>query len=145
VTRGGSRVGAGRKAALSGFEALQVGEQFEYLRIMAAEAQAIEKLPNRQAIEAAQERAQSIPIKERKRGTPEDIKDDVDFYSGGNRGSSVSLSRQYGGKTEITAATIKWCLNEFGQRISASKAVECWKKYRKFQKDIENNGSLNST
>jgi hypothetical protein len=133
VTRGGPRAGAGRKSALSGYEALQVGERFEYLRIMAAEEEAMARFPNRHQIEAAQERANSIPIKERKRGMPEDITDDVDFYTGGNRASSTPVKRQYGSKAEITAKTIRWCLDEFGQTISASKAVECWKKYRQFQ------------
>jgi hypothetical protein len=150
MTRGGARAGAGRKSALSGYEALQVGERFEYLRIMAAEDQAMSRQHAGKLIEAAQERANSIPLKERKRGMPEDITDDVDFYTGSTpdasrRAMSLPVKRQYGAKAEIAKAAIAWCQDEYGQIITTSKAVECWKKYKRFQKWAENQDSLNFT
>lgn len=148
MTRGGARAGAGRKSPLNGFQALQVGQYCEALWIKAAEEQAharYEALPQTKDIRAEQARADLIPLSRGKRRMNPDITESIDEITGGKRSISLPLMRPFGVKADIIKKAIDWCKSEFGQIISASKAVECWKNYKRFEKWAKDKGSLNST
>jgi hypothetical protein len=131
VTRGGARSGAGRRSVLSREQALWVGEECERLWIKASEDQAMaryEKGPITEMIRDEQARTDLIPIFARKaRGSVRDITESIDEITGGVRVMSIPRKRAYGAKSEVIKAAIAWCLDEYGQIITSSKAVECWK------------------
>lgn len=136
--RGGARSGAGRKSPLTGWQSLQVGEHCETLWLQAAEAQALaryEELPKTKEIRAEQLRTEMIPMAARRRAKQslQDIGESIDDITGGKRGVSLPLKRPYGAKAAVIKAAIAWCKAEYDQTITASKATECWKAYKRFQ------------
>jgi hypothetical protein len=138
MTRGGARSGAGRKSALSTFEALQLGEWCEYQWSKTAEDQALERHTKSTRttlqIRDVQDSAALVGRLARKHGMPEQITEDIDHLTGGDRVVSIPLKRPYGAKAKVIAAAIKWCKAEYGQTITVSKATECWKAYKRFQR-----------
>lgn len=139
MTRGGSREGSGRKAQISGLQALQVGGYCEALWEQAAVDQALaryEALPSTKDIRAEQSRTDLIPppIRRRARGALSDITESIDEITGGARRVTLPILRPYGAKEEIITKAVTWCQEQFGRPISRSKAVECWKQFKRFQR-----------
>lgn len=125
-----------------------VGAHCEALWLKAGEAQALaryERDPKIKMIRQEQARADLIPKTSRGRKMNPEITEGIDDITGGSRFTSIPLKRPYGVKEEIIAAAIAWCGDEYGQIISESKAAECWKKYKRFQKQAKDRRSLNST
>jgi hypothetical protein len=56
---------------------------------------------------------------------------------------TLKRKRAYDVRPDIEKAVVAWCQAEFGHVISASKAVECWKEYKRFQRRFD--GTLIST
>lgn len=93
-----------------------------------------------------QARTELVPIFSRKgRRSVRDISEGIDEITGKRRLVSIPIKRPYGVKAKVIADAIEWCRLEFGQIITPSKAVECWKKYKRFQKWAKIRHSLNST
>jgi hypothetical protein len=146
--RGGARSGAGRKSSLTTLQALLVGEHCESAWLRAAEDQAFERYerdPVTKMIRDEQARTDLIPRFARRRGAQRDISESIDDITDGKRGVSIPLKRPYGAKAGVLEGAIAWCQQEYGQIITTSKATECWKEYKRFQKWASNAASLNST
>lgn len=147
--RGGARSGAGRKSKLTSFEALAVGGYCETLWQQAAEDQAMARYeadPTTKNVRQEQVRSDLIP-KSRggKRRMNPDITESIDDITAGKRAVSIPLKRPYGARAKILADVVEHCRVEYGRIISPSKAAECWKQFKKFQKSPEYKASLNST
>jgi hypothetical protein len=151
MTRGGARSGAGRKSNLSKLQALMVGGYCEALWNQAAEDQAHarhEQEPTTKMIRQEQDRAELIPKSPRGRRMNPEITESIDDIvraAGRQRAVSIPLKRPYGAKVKVIAVAIAWCQEKYGQTITESKALECWKEWKRFQNTPEYKASLNST
>jgi hypothetical protein len=92
-----------------------------------------------------QSRTELIPLSVRRRADISDITESIDEITVGNRAVSIPLKRAYSARATLVQATITWCKAEYGQVITTSKVIECWKGYRRFQKWYQNRRSLIST
>jgi hypothetical protein len=92
-----------------------------------------------------QSRTELIPLSARRRADISDITEGIDEITVSSRAVSIPLKRAYSARATLVQATIVWCKAEYGQVITTSKVVECWKEYRRFQKWLENRRSLIST
>lgn len=143
--RGGARPRSGRKSKLTKLQALMVGERYEALWLKAATDQAMaryERDTTTKMVRQEQARADLIPTRGRRMN--EDITESIDEIICGRR-VSIPVFRPYGVKAEIVSKVVGWCKDEYEQIITPSKANECWKEYRRFQKWAKNKRSLNST
>jgi hypothetical protein len=144
--RGGAGRGQGRKPALDPVEAFEVGERCEYLWHKAAENDALaehNKLPISRMVQDEQARAALIPMpaRGRRRMNPE-ITEAIDEITEGARRVTLALRRPHGEKAKVLADAVAWCEEQFGQIISANKADECWKAFRRFRKRAAKQGDL---
>ena len=92
-----------------------------------------------------QSRTELIPLSARRRADISDITESIDEITGGIRAVSTPLKRAYSVRATLVQKTIVWCETEYGQVITASRAIESWKEFRRFQKWLEDRHSLIST
>jgi hypothetical protein len=92
-----------------------------------------------------QSRTELIPLSLRRRADLSDITESINEIAVGSRAVSIPLKRAYSARATLVQATIVWCKAEYGQVITTSKVIECWKEYRRFQKWFENRCPLIST
>ena len=141
MTRGGKRSGAGRKAAIDSFQALQVGEHCEALWLKAAEDQALARhaeTAEMQLVDAERARLDLVhPLLRKRSALPKEIGEEITDIIGKRRGYTIAVLRPYEAKFEIIQSAIAWCKKEFGADISESKANQCWKDFRRFRKWAE--------
>jgi hypothetical protein len=143
--RGGKRAGAGRPSALSRKQALLVGEEYERLRLKTSEDQALkrrQKSSTARMVGSEQSRTELIPLSVRRQADISDITESIDEITVGRRSVSIPLKRAYSARATLVQETIVWCKAEYGQVITTSKVIECWKEYRRFQEWFENRRSL---
>jgi hypothetical protein len=96
-------------------------------------------------VSSEQSRTELIPLSMRRRANISDITESIDEITVASRAVSIPLKRAYSARATLARETIVWCKAEYGQVITASKVIECWKAYRRFQKWFENRRSLIST
>jgi hypothetical protein len=158
--KGGKRAGAGRRGyGLSLKQRLTVGAEYNRILNVAAEKQARERLTDmpmakrdaidmKEQIRLAQDSIRRIDID--MRGGDRILKmhsDTIDsemqnFRPQGTpdhvflRASSYPLKRAYGVRKETKAAVVAWCKVHYRVKISDSKADECLKAFRRYQKRL---------
>ena len=146
MSRGGARTGAGRRKKLELLTALLIGEHFDLLWYQESVRQALArhgKSNSMRTVRAAQSWAAMIPLGRRaKSSSAEEISEDIDFATGGNRYSSLPLLRPYGARRTLVTETITWCKENVELTISERQVLACWKEYKKFKKWAEINESL---
>jgi hypothetical protein len=137
VKHGGRREGAGKKPKLTSTQAISVGLWCERLWGRAAEAQAMRNYEERSSTEQisqAQSRADLIPPSRRMsratRESLEDISDDIDDATGGNRLVSIPLTRPYRAHEKVMDAAVRRCAKLYEISITRRTAKECWDKAR---------------
>jgi hypothetical protein len=153
VTRGGARLGAGRKG-LSPEEKLDIGRECQRRWDELAKRLAMEQweaLPTTQRIMAAQARTQMIPVRLRgkplrpTRETLEDVHEDIDAELGNaSRLVTIPIKRPYGARPQIMKEVAAWAQKLFGLQVTSSQVRESWKVWSEFRRSPEYQALLNS-
>lgn len=138
MSRGGARVGAGRKG-LTATEKLLIGGECDRRWQELAEREAMERYEadaKTKEIRLEQSRTELIPKHARKHAGEalEDIADDIDDITGGNRLRSIEIRRPYGSKPAIIADVIEYVRDTYGKSVTAGQIAESWKLWSKFKK-----------